>query len=43
MEIYITSEGDSYAAIADSVGVDEGYLRSVNGAASASRHSVRRW
>lgn len=34
MEIYITSEGDSYAAIADSVGVDEGYLRSVNGAAS---------
>ena len=34
MEIYITSEGDSYAAIADRVGVDEGYLRSVNGAAS---------
>ena len=26
MEIYITSEGDSYAAIADRVGVDEGYL-----------------
>ena len=34
MEIYITSEGDSYAAIAQSFGVDEGYLRSVNGAAA---------
>lgn len=34
MEIYIATEGDTYASVAGRFGVDEGYLRSVNGADS---------